>query len=328
MSTNVPNNQNDQEIDIFQLFKKISKFLEKINTGIFNCIQFFIKNRILIIVLLIVGIGIGFFLDETQKEFDHQVIVTPNFNSNDYLYSKIHLISSKINEGDTTFLKDIVGLKYPKTLKEIRVKPITDVYKFIENKAQNFELIKLMAQEGDITTILQDNLTSKNYTNHEIIVQTNELASEESTIHPILNFLNESDYFKKVQVEELKNAHIQLDQNEMIISQIDAVLNGFSSSVNRTQQSDKLVYYNENTQLNDVIKTKEALLDSQGVIKVELIGMDKIIKQNSITLNIENTSSFHGKLKLILPGLFLLLFILIHLFMSYYKMQSIKSKLI
>jgi hypothetical protein len=49
--------------------------------------------------------------------------------------------------------------------------------------------------------------------------------------------------------------------------QIDAVLNGFSSSVNRNQQSDKLVYYNENTQLNDVIKTKEALIYRQGVLR-------------------------------------------------------------
>jgi hypothetical protein len=90
-------------------------------------------------------------------------------------------------------------------------------------------------------------LTSKNYTNHEIIVRTDELAFDESTIQPILNFLNESDYFEKIQIEEFKNTQIKLNQNDTIISQIDAVLNGFSSSVNRNQQSDKLVYYNENT---------------------------------------------------------------------------------
>jgi hypothetical protein len=65
---------------------------------------------------------------------------------------------------------------------------------------------------------------------------------------------------------------------------------GFSSSVNRNQQSDKLVYYNENTQLNDVIKTKEALI-YRGVLRVDLIGMDKIIKENSATLNVEHKLS-------------------------------------
>lgn len=328
MSTNVPHNQENQEIDLFQVFKSVGRFFEKINAGIFRCIQFFVKNAIVIIVLVIVGIGLGFYLDKTQKKFDHQIIVTPNFKSADYLYSKINLINAKIIEGDTAFLKKTVGLKHPEILKGIKIKPITDVYKFIENKNENFELIKLMAEAGDINKILEDNLTSKNYTNHEIIVKTDELASDESTIQPILDFLNESDYFKKIQIEEFKNTQIKLSQNDTIISQIDAVLNGFSSAVNRNQQSDKLVYYNENTQLNDVIKTKEALIYQQGVLRVDLIGMDKIIKENSATLNIENTSSVNGKLKFVLPVLFLCLFILIHLFMAYYKSQMKRAQLI
>jgi hypothetical protein len=40
---------------------------------------------------------------------------------------------------------------------------------------------------------------------------------------------NESDYFEKIQIEEFKNTQIKLNQNDTIISQIDAVLNGFSS---------------------------------------------------------------------------------------------------
>jgi hypothetical protein len=34
--------------------------------------------------------------------------------------------------------------------------------------------------------------------------------------------------------------------------------------------------------------------------RVDLIGMDKIIKENSATLNVENTSSANGKLKFVL----------------------------
>jgi hypothetical protein len=84
-----------------------------------------------------------------------------------------------------------------------------------------------MAEAGDINKILEDNL--KKLYNHEIIVRTDELAFDESTIQPILNFLNESDYFEKIQIEEFKNTQIKLNQNDTIISQIDAVLNGFSS---------------------------------------------------------------------------------------------------
>lgn len=329
MSTNVPqHNPEDPEIDLTQISKKIRSFFEAINTMIFRCILFFVKNAILIVILLIVGVGLGMFLDETQKTYDHQIIATPNFGSTDYLYSKIDLIQSKIKEGDTIFLKEVVGIKKPKQILKIEIKPIADVYKFIENKPENFELIKLMAEGGDIKKILEDNLTSKNYTLHTITFKTKKATNGIETVQPILNYLNETDYYKKIQKETLNNIKIKMIQNDTIISQINGVLNGFSNMVNGAQKSDKLVYYNENTQLNDVIKTKDALINEQGNHRVELVGLNKIIKDNSSTLNIENTNSVNGKLKLVLPVLFLLSFILIHLFVAYYKSQMRKSKLI
>lgn len=323
MSANLPQIPENQEIDLSQISRKIRGLFQDFNAFLFRCIQFFIKNGLVIVVLLIVGVGVGFYLDSTQKTYDHQIIVTPNFKSADYLYAKIDLINGKIVEGDTLFLKNTVGLKHPKAIKTIKIEPITDVYNFIENKTENFELIKLMAEDGDIKKIIEDHVTSKNYTTHEIIITTNELVNEEATIKPLINFLNENDYFKKVQGEELKNAQIKLNKSDTIIAQIDAVLNGFS---NKSQQSDKLVYYNENTQLNDVIKTKEELIKQQGILRVDLIGMDKIIKENSTTLNKRHQSLTSGKLKLFLPVFFVFFFLLSRLFVKFYRNQSIKQE--
>lgn len=328
MNKNQPNNQEDQEIDLTQISKKIGRLFEWINTFLFKCIQFFVKNAIVILILLVIGVGLGFYLDVTKKTYDHQIIVTPNFESTDYLYSKIDLIESKIKERDTVFLKEIVGIKKPKEILKIEIKPITDVYKFIENKTENFELIKLMAEGGDIKKILEDNLTSKNYSLHTITFKTKKQTDLTESVQPILNYLNETDYYKKIQKETVNNIQVKMIQNDTIISQINGVLNGFSNMVNGAQKSDKLVYYNENTQLNDVIKTKETLINEQGIHRVELVGLDKIIKDNSSTLNIENMNSVNGKLKLVFPVLFLLSFILISLFSNYYKNQMRKSKMI
>lgn len=328
MSANLPqHNSQDQEIDLTQISKKIRSFFEGINTLIFKCIRFFVKNAIVIIILLVVGVGLGMFLDETRKTYDHQIIVTPNFGSTDYLYSKIDLIESKIKEGDTVFLKEIVGIKKPKELLKIDVKPIADVYKFIENKPENFELIKLMADGGDINKVLEDNMTSKNYTSHAITFKTKRITNDSEIVDPIINYLNETDYYKKIQKETVNNIQIKMIQNDTIISQINGLLNGFSNMVNGAQKSDKLVYYNENTQLNDVIKTKETLINEQGIYRVKLVGLNKIVKDNSTTLNIETKNSVNGRLKLILPILFLLSFIFIHLFLKYYKSQMEKEKL-
>ena len=150
MSKKTVINQDDQEIDLGQISKSMKTFMQRINKSLFRVIQFFVRNRIITATLLILGLGLGIYLDKTTKTYDHQIIVTPNFGSTDYLYSKIDLIQSKINEGDTVFLKEVIGVKEPKRLLNIKIQPIFDVYRFIENKPENFELIKLMAEESDI----------------------------------------------------------------------------------------------------------------------------------------------------------------------------------
>ncbi|WP_281324432.1 hypothetical protein [Flavobacterium sp. IMCC34518] len=323
MSTKVPQNKEDQEIDLLQIPQKISDFFGSVSTSIFKGIQFFVRNKVLVLALILVGFGMGWYLDSNKKIFDNQIIVTPNFESVDYLYSKIDLLQSKIAYGDTLFLKNVVGIKKPKAIKKIAIKPIADVYGFVENKEQNFELLKLIAEDGDINKVLIDNVTSKNYTYHTISFTTNELTDEENVVQPILNYLNNSKYFSTVQKIGLKNLDQEIAQNDTIIKQINDVLASFTSNKKSVQKDGKLVYYNENTQLNDLIKTKQYLIGEQGKNRVKLVRYDKTIKQINTVLNLKKTNFISGNLSLILPLLFVLLFVASHSFLAFYKKQSL-----
>lgn len=326
MSTASQNNSDNQEIDLSEISKKIGGFFEDISTRIFKGILFLKRNIIVIAILFVIGVVLGIYLDKTSKSYDHQVIVTPNFGSIDYLYSKVELINSKIEEKDTLFLKDVLGLKEPKKFKKIAIEPINDVYKFIENRDENFEFIKLLAEGGDIKKIITEKVTSKNYPFHAISFSTSALTSEKHTVEPILKYLNDSDYYSKIQKEYVNNIKVKIVANDSIISQINGFLNTLSNKGNKSQSSN-LVYINENTQLNDVIKTKDELVNDQGRRRIELINTDKIIKQISVTLNIKNIKSINGKLKLVLPFLFIFLFIGITILRSFYRRQLAKSKL-
>lgn len=325
MSTASQNNDN-QEIDLSEISKKIGGFFEDISTRIFKGILFLKRNILVIGILFVIGVVFGIYLDKSSKSYDHQVIVTPNFGSTDYLYSKIELINSKIEEQDTLFLKNVLGLKEPKKFKRIIIEPINDVYKFIENREQNFEFIKLLAEDGDIKKIITEKVTSKNYPFHAISFSTSALTSEKNTVEPILKYLNDSDYYSKIQKEYVNNIKVKIVANDSIISQINGILNTLSNKENKSQSSN-LVYINENTQLNDVIKTKDELVNDQGRRRIELINTDEIIKQISVTLNIKNIKSINGKLKLVLPFLFIFIFIGITIFRSFYRRQLAKSKL-
>jgi hypothetical protein len=324
MSSNSPLNSDNQEIDLTQIAQKVNGIYEGLLSKLFRFLLFVKNNLVLLAILFIVGASIGFYLDKKIKTYNHQIIVSPNFGSTDYLYAKIDLIQSKINEGDTTYLKEI-GILNTEKFRKIEIKPIIDVYKFIDNNKDNFELIKLFAEDGNIDKVVENELTSKNYPFHLITFNTSKLTTEKETVVPMLNFLNDSEHFKKLQNEYLSNIQIKMKANDSTIAQIDGLMNQFKNRTN-SNNSDKLVYFNENTQLNDVLQTKEKLIGEQANLRINLVNLDKIVKDSSIVLNDKNTKGANGKMKIIIPFIFLLLFIVFKGMISFYKKQSIKNK--
>lgn len=120
-------NSQDQEIDLGQVFKKIGNFFKSLIDKLFDVILFIKKNIIILAILFIIGAAIGFYLDKTNKRYNNEVIVAPNFSSVDYLYSKIELLEAKRKENDTVFFKEL-GFKNVKELGLIKIEPVLDVF--------------------------------------------------------------------------------------------------------------------------------------------------------------------------------------------------------
>jgi len=325
MNTSPQPNPENQEIDLSQIPKRIGRAFEDFSTWIFRGFLFIKRNLIVLAILFIIGAGLGYYLDKSSTVYDSEIIVTPNFGSNDYLYSKITSLNSKISENDTAYLFKL-GFKDTKSIGQIEIEPIIDIYKFIDNKAENFELIKLMAEDGDLNKIVEDKITSKNYPYHLLKISTSKKINDETLIKPLLDYLNDSDYYKTLQKVIQNNSEVKARENDSIINQIDGFLNDFKKNTNGTKSSN-LVYYNENTQLNDIIKTKEGLLQEQGTHRIEKINIDKIIKDVSVVTNIKNNTGANNKMKFILPVLFILIFLLLAALKAFYNKQLEKSKL-
>lgn len=330
MSTNT--NHDQEEIDLGQLFGKIGNFFSSIITSIFKGILFVQKNIILLTALIVLGAGLGYYLDSETKVYNHEVVVSPNFGSVDYLYNKINLINSRIKQRDTSFLKSI-GIAEPKNIYRISIKPVIDIYSFVNEdrgttvnnaqNTQNFELVKLLAEDGDINKVIKDSLTSRNYNHHKIVIVTDGFTTNSKSIEPILNYLNQSTFFKQIQKVYIDNLKNKIEKDMITINQIDALLNQFATA-SSNQKNSNLVYYNENTQLNDVIGTKNNLIYNIGLQKTQLVSQNKIVKERSSTLNIQNTKGLNNKMKLVLPIVFIFGFIFLSLFISFYKTQKAK----
>lgn len=317
-------NSQDQEIDLGQVFSKIGSFFQSMVDKLFDFLFFVKRNIIILTVLFIVGAVLGYFLDKESKTYDNEIIVTPNFGSVDYLYSKVDLIDAKLKESDTTFFNKI-GIKNIESLSKIEIEPILDIYKFVDNNESKFEMIRLMAEDGDMDKIIKDKITSKNYPYHSLKIQTNKRKESEEIVNAIVSFLNQSDYFSKLQNQHNKNLSLEIRKNDSIIMQIDNILNQFSSN-DATQKSSSLVYYNENNSINDILKTKTNLMYKQDVNRIIQLNSDVIIKPISTSLNLLNTKGVNNKYKLILPFLFTGIFMLIIWFKNLYKKQVFKRQ--
>lgn len=143
-------------------------------------------------------------------------------------------------------------------------------------------------------------------------------------IQPLLKYLNSSSHFQKTQKAVLANSEQRIKKDQEIINQIDLLINDFINSTKNNQKSDKLVYYNENTQLNEILKTKNDLIRDIEYKNIDIINYKKTINDVSSVLNIKNTSGINGKMKFVLPIFFIFIFILYRLFRSFYIKQASK----
>lgn len=321
MSDNKPLNSSDQEVDLSQIFTKMGLFVDRVFLRLFEGFLFLKRNVLVLVVLLVFGAGLGLFLDKSRTTYDHQIIVMPNFGSTDYLYGKVALLNAKIKENDSLFLQKI-GFNSAVKLRNIEVAPVIDVYKFVGNDEQRLELVKLMADEGGAAKSVENELTSKNYPFHELSISTAKKVGQDDFVKPLLAYLNDSKYFSDIQKESLNNLEMTRKENDSILKQINSLLNNFSK--NQKGPSSSLVYYNENTQLNDLIKNKEAIIKQQGIDRLEKINFDSVIKEVSLVTNIKNVKSINGKLKFLAPLFLIGLFIFGSLFVRFYQKLKVK----
>ena len=115
-----------------------------------------------------------------------------------------------------------------------------------------------------------------------------------------------------------------MKKNEELISQTDSLIRILTINLSKNQKGSNLVYNNENNQFNSFFELKNNLINEIASQKIALINSNDIIKDISTTINIKNNKGTNGKMKLILPVLFIFIYVLFAIFMAFYKKQSAK----
>lgn len=309
-------NSQDQEIDLGQIRIGIKKFFNGIINSIFDVIFFFKKKIVVIGILFVLGVALAFIID--SKTYNHEVSVIPNFGSNEYLYKKIEQIDTKLREQDETFFKKI-GVKNYKDVISVEIEAFPAIYNFVNNRDQqnNFELIKLMAEDGNIDKIMKDEITSKNYYHHKISIQTKGMYEKREFITPLLNYLNSNPYFEAQQKIYQKNLADKIVLNDSLIKQIDNLIVLLSSN-----NSSGTISISEKNSIPELVEKKDKLiLEKQYLLTNENI-FDKIIKEESSIINIRDYKPLLLNNKILFPLTLVLLYFLSYFLFNTYKKQE------
>ena len=312
---------NNKEIDLTEISRHMKRYYARVGDSFFNSILFVQRNIILFAIIIVVGVGLGYFLDKGSKSYSHKIFVIPNFGSVDYVYNEVEHIDKKIGEGDVKYLKSI-GIHSPKKLGTIKIEPVIDIYSFLDNTEQDqanrrLELFELIAEQGDVKKVLEEDVTSKNYKTHLITIRTSSPVAPKEIIEPLLEHLNANKYFKQIQKEYVANTDIKLAANEQMIRQIDSVVNNFNKA--GSSKSAGLMYYNDNTQLNELFKVKNSFVLEQQKIRINKLNYDYIVKQTSVVSNTLNVGATTGRMKFIVPLFFIFVFVVVVRFVKFYK---------
>lgn len=311
-------NSQDQEIDLGQIGKGIKNFFIGLSNTVFDFLFFIKKKIVIIIVLFVIGVAAAFFID--TKTYEHEVAVIPNFDSNEYLYKKIDQVNNKLRENDAAFFK-AMGVSNYKNINSVKIEAYPGIYNFVNNpnEENNFELIKLMAEDGSIDKILKDEMTSKNFYHHKITIQTEGMFKKEAFITPLLNYLNTNTFFENQQKIGLNSLKEKVIFNDSLSKKIDKLIVLLSSNT-----SSGTLSISEKNSIPELVEKKDKLIaENQYLLKKENI-YENIIKEESSIINIRYYKPILLNNKILFPILLVLIYFLWYSFSKYYKKQQIR----
>jgi len=321
-------NSENQDIYLSDVSNKVKGYFSRVNDSFFDGILFLKKNIIAVAIILILGAGYGYYKDVTETNYETKVFVMSNFGSADYLNLQVDNLNSKIN--DKTF-KKANGVNTSNNIVNLKVEPVLDIFNFINDPSKDtefndrsYEIFRLISNNGDMKKIMKDEVTSKNFKMHLLTIRTRGFVTEDKDIKPIIDYLNSNPYFKTIQKESIKNLDIKIAVNDTTLKQIDEILKKFPEG---SGKSTGLVL-NDHSDINEIIKEKNAIIREQAVNRIDKVNYTKIINDSSMSLNLSDESIITGNLKYIIPFSLLLVLIALVKFIRYYKKQVNKRKII
>src|SRR5690606_25106795 len=215
----------ENEVELGNFTNRVSGFFDSMLASFFKFIQLLYRNKWYTLTLVVVGIALGLFQIFTAKpKFKSEVIVAANYNSNEYLYTKVKNFSAMKAAAATPI--DSIFLT---PIKSIEVEPVYNAFDFLLSSYQRMEAFRILTERGiDLEKYLKSKVAEKSYRYHKLTIVTEILPdSTGRVIDHYLGLMNDTDYFKNRMQFEKVNLKEKRDQLQRSVDQLNGMFESF-----------------------------------------------------------------------------------------------------
>jgi hypothetical protein len=313
----------NEEVDIFYVLHKLKELLKRWNVLLFRGINFIIKRWYVLLVLIIVGVALGYYEKEnTKKDKKAKVLLRINFDSVNYVYTSLELLNEKLSQGDNRFLKKINYPNAPQEIKEFELNPIVNLKEIIaeyEANDRNFEAIIKNVEfpnKDDEERKISETFTSE-YKYHILeFVFTNE-ATEES-IRKIITYLNNNELLQELKEVSVRDIKEHVEYNRKTIEQINNVLDTYTSNESLPSPSAQIFVVDKNFSINNIIEKKIELQKEIEELNQYLVYSKDIVVMVNEPMVVKLNRGFLDKKAILYPVAFVGIFLFLALLRSVY----------
>lgn len=319
-------NFKEDEVYFTQILSPIGSFFKSILRWFFMMIRFVVRRIFLFAGVLLVGLIVGYFLDEHygKHTYKQEIIIQPQPDAIPYLYDFFNDFYKR--HGDQDYLNSL-GLdnEWGGLIKGMKIEPVVVIENIFDQLHEKYE------DEGFLYTIQdysENELKSKKfvpfYEYHKVVFEffaksdTNYKVSE-----AILNHIYSNPFFikyTKVRLEALKSA---LESNQKSIAFTDEYLQGLTEQgIDKKGKTFVVAVTSESElpTLSGVLKQKEEILETI-VNQTEAVNI-----KNEVFSVVENTGILKSEKEIYKRMIFTVPIVLIACVSMIYLFLSLNRK--
>jgi hypothetical protein len=237
MSTNQPQKNNEEEVDLGSLFmiigrgfSKFFNFIGSIFKGIFHIlilVLIFIKvNIVKIGIATLIGLIAGIFLEvKFPKKYGSELLIEPNFKSSLQLYNNVNYYNDLVKQRDTLKLQETFNLTKSEaaSLKKFEIKPIKnekDIINAYDDLILSVDTLTIKSYEFED---FKAAFTDFDYKIHKVTVIAEKSNVFEKLDDVIISSVVKNQYFNRL--KQLTNENLNRTDSvyKESLSQIDSL---------------------------------------------------------------------------------------------------------